>query len=120
MKQQLLEIGGEGGSITINKILVGKSYKYWFGSDESALADFLSGEDLEEISLSSKSDIVDSFEEAFANAQKKYPVFKLYLIAIDDEVKEYVTKEFKAYAQENMKAKYFHFGSGWKELLGIE
>ena len=41
----LLEISGEGGSITINKKLFGDEYKYWFTTNEAAMADLLSAEE---------------------------------------------------------------------------
>ena len=106
----LLEIGGEGGSIKINKKLIGDKYKYWFGTNESAMADLLSEEDLKGINLSSNSSIVDSFEEAFTLALKKYPLFKLYLILVDDEVKEFVDSELQRYTKNNTK---FRIGGGW-------
>ena len=109
----LMKIGGEGGSITINKKLVGNSYKYWFTTNEAALADFM--DELEGIKFSSTSDAVDSFEEIFAMAKKRYPLFKLYLLSIDDEVREFVSKELKAFIAGN-EAKFY--GSDlWKDLL---
>ena len=110
----LLKIGGEGGSIKINKMLIGDQYKYWFGINESAMADLLSKEDMEGLSLSSQSAIVDSFEEAFTLALKKYPLFKLYLLSIDDEVKEFVAGEFQEYVQNSREGELF--GRNWGEV----
>ena len=112
----LLYIGAEGSSIKINKKLIGDKYKYWFGTDESAMADLLSEEDLEGISLSSKSNIVDSFEEAFTLALKKYPLFRLHLISIDDDVKEFVRAELQRYIKSNIKS---HIGPGWGKLINL-
>ena len=112
---RLLEIGGEGGSIKINKILIGNNYKYWFGTNEAALADFLSEEDLKVISLSSKSGLVDTFEEAFEMAKNKYPIFKLYLVAVADEVKEYVAREYNIYIKSGNGSAYV--GSKWKRMF---
>jgi len=67
--------------------------------------------------LHSKSAIVDSFEEAFAMAKKKYPIFKLHLIYIDEEVKEFVVKDFSEY--KDMESNAFG-GRSWRELLGFE
>ena len=112
---RLLEIGGEGGSIKINKILIGEKYKYWFGTNEAAMADFLSEEDLKVIFLSSKSGLVDTFEEAFEMAKNKYPIFKLYLVAVADEVKEYVASEYNIYVQSGNGSAYV--GSKWKRMF---
>ena len=111
-----LKIGGEGGSIKINKILIAGNYKYWFGTNESAMADFLSEEDLKGISLTSKSEFFDTFEEAFNTAKNKYPIFKLYLIAVADEVKEFVADEYRAYIQTYKGPNYR--GSSWENMFG--
>ena len=113
----LLEIAGEGGSITINKKLFGDQYMYWFTTNEAAMADLLSAEDLEGLKLHSKSAILDSFEEAFTIAKKKYPIFKLHLIYIDKEVKEFVVKDFSKY--KDMESNAFG-GRSWRVLLGFE
>ena len=111
----LIEIGGEGGSITINKKLVREQYKYWFATNEAAMADFL--DDLEGVNLQSNSGIVDSFEEAFALAIKKYSIFNLYLEFIDDEVKGVVTKEFREFLERNSDSRFID--PNWKRLLGF-
>ena len=110
----LIEIGGEGGSITINKKLVGDQYKYWFATNEAAMADFL--DDLEGIKLQSNSGIVDLFEEAFALVIKKYSIFYLYLEFIDDEVKVVVAKEFRKFLEKDSDNRFI--GNNWKMLLG--
>jgi len=116
----LLEIAGEGGSITINKKLFENQYKYWFTTNEAAMADLLSAEDLEGLKLHSKSAIVDSFEEAFAIAKNKYRIFMLHLIYIDDEVKEFVVKDFSEYKEyKDMESNAFG-GRSWRVLLGFE
>jgi len=109
----LIEIGGEGGSITINKKLVGDQYKYWFATNEAAMADSL--DDLEGINLQSNSGIVDSFEEAFALVIKKYSIFYLYLEFIDDEVKVIVAKEFREFLEKN--SDNIFIDPNWKRLL---
>jgi len=114
----LLEIGAEGGSITINKMLVGNQNKYWFTTEEYAMADLLTPEELEGIELHSKSAIVDSFEEAFALAKKKYPIFKLYLRYVDDKVKVFIAKEYSESGELESTSRYR--GSNWRELLGFE
>ena len=111
----LLEIGGEGGSIKINKILIDDNYKYWFGTNEAALADLLSEEDLKDINLLSKSEFVDTFEEAFEMAKNKYPIFNLYLIDVADEVKGFIAKEFHRYLQSDKRSDYI--GSNWKSMF---
>ena len=111
----LLELGGEGGSTKINKMLIGDKYKYWYETNESAMADLLSEEDLEGISLSSKSEIVDTFEEAFEMAKNKYKVFKLCLDEVSYEVKEHVAQEYNSYLQSDRRSDYI--GHRWKRVF---
>ena len=81
------------------------------------MADLLSAEDLEGLKLHSKSAIVDSFEEAFAIAKNKYPIFKLYLMYVNDEVKEFVVNDFSKYKDMDSNA---FGGRSWRELLGFD
>ena len=79
------------------------------------MADLLSEEDLKGINLSSKSELVDTFNEAFEMAKNKYTIFKLYLMTVADEVKEYIASEYNTYVQSGNGSAYV--GSKWKIMF---
>ena len=111
-KKLILKIGGEGGSIKLLKI----NDQYAYTTNESALYDLLSKEDREGISFKSKSDLYDTFESAMESMTKRYPVFRLYPLEINDQFKEQINKYYQAYLANN-KGDHYLRNDEWESIL---
>jgi hypothetical protein len=87
----ILEVGTEGGSLTLAKS--GRGFCYT--SDETTLKAFF--DDLTDSELVNKSIIFKSFPEAMESMIKRYPVFDLYPVKIHPAYKKRIHAYFLAY-----------------------
>ena len=93
MKEVLLEVGTEGGTLSIQRFRAPEgTWKFVFTADESSMADFLNEED--QIDLVKKYPPVDTFEEAM-RLMNKYPWHEMHLITVHQEYVEAIQSEKK-------------------------
>ena len=89
----LLEIGGEGGSLSIQRFrATDGTWKFIFIRDESTMADFLDEED--QIDLFKKYPPVETFAEAI-QLMNKYPWHELHMITMHPEYAKVIQAEKK-------------------------
>lgn len=91
---KILEIGGEGGSVTLYEKLDGRNIKtYYHSTDEMSMEE--DGE-----TINQKSTFSSSVAEALIKMQLQYPnIFSLYPLEIHKQHKEIILKFLTLYAQ---------------------
>jgi len=111
MKEDILKIGGEGGSVTLFKY----NELYFFSTNEAALFDLLSEEDRKGINFSSNSKNFKNFDLALKSMMEKYNIFRLFPIFIHEDYKKEMLKKFNEFELENDDN--FRGGGEWKDIL---
>lgn len=96
-----LQIGADGGNI---KIVEYKSFYY-----------IITNENIDEFVNNSKSKSYESFYEAFGDLQKKYPVFNLSPLFVDDDFKEDIACYFNEINDDPKFDSYTE--RDWKDIL---
>ncbi len=87
-KEIILEVGGEGGSLTIVGTLDSEyGWRFSTGSDESILSDILPEEDQDGIEFHRRSNSVGSLDEALGLLDR-YPWHRLYPLQIHSEFRQ--------------------------------
>lgn len=113
-KKIILEVLGEGGSISLYK----KENRFFFQTNEGALLDMLDEEDRVGLESIKKSYTFDNFEDAFESMQNKYPLFKLYPAEIDPEYANAIKIEYLNFCLKSQN-KNFRSQEKWKKMLNI-
>jgi len=110
MKENILKIGGEGGSITLFKY----NEFYFFSTNEAALFDLLSEEDRKGINSSSNSNHFKSFDLALKSMMEKYKIFRLSPLFIHPDYKKEMLKKFNEFNSKNGDN---FLADRWKKIL---
>lgn len=111
----ILEFGGDGGSVKLIKI----EKDYYFTTDESAFMDLLPGE-FEADELVSTSGPFDDFDSAFEVMLKKYRVFSLCPLSVDQNFINYIRGYYDEYVKWLKDPSGNYNKDEWESLLNIE
>jgi hypothetical protein len=106
----ILEVGSEGGSVTLYKI----GNQYFYSTNESTLADLL--DESEDIEYKSRSPKFDSFDLAMKSLMAKYRLFSLHPIEVNPDFKKKIIKYYEEFLI-NYGEKDFWGKDNWDSVL---
>jgi hypothetical protein len=89
VSEVVLEVAGEGGSITLRKQEASTGLRFWVETDETGIIDDLIEDDQEGVSTGSRLDPVSSLAEGLEQLDR-YPWFRLSPVSVNREYREAV------------------------------
>jgi hypothetical protein len=112
----ILELGAEGGSLTLVGTKAAHGWRFRMIRDESTLRDLLSEEDCEGLELQSESSWVDSWEAALALFDK-YPWHLLYPLRVHPHFVTQIWAAVRECLRNDPRSEQHHELERWRRLL---